>query len=387
MKAVKLISGLCLAGWAVLSARAAAPVATPQTVVLEYQELSYPLVNSGWSFSEKASFTKEPAFGKGTVVRSQLRLAGDFNNTFAFAWEKSQARLHIDFNRNGDLTDDADNVFTSGLKGGFQNFTNVPLTVKTPEGGRRILADLNLNSFNQFATYGTVSLRSWWQGKMAMAGREWQVGVVEDLLGPRVSSPAAFLVLRPWEQRSAPLTLASGTADAVKFPKKLFWLDQGFELSRRFEVRDGVGKWLVDFTPTEATLGELNVTGMFLNRLVLETGNGFTVVLDSPKTTVKLPTGHYKLSEVWLKNAAAEAVSTAERTVTIASNKPFALVTGGPLTNSVTASRRGKQLVLDYKLLGVDGPYRMKIVDRSEPPTVAISHGGRQVASGKFAFG
>ncbi len=73
--------------------------------------------------------------------------------------------------------------------------------------------------------------------------------------------------------------------------------------------------------------------------------------------------------------------------ITVDEKKPAVLTAGGPLTNSVAVSRRGKYLALNYQLLGAGGPYQFVNQDRSHPPEFAVYHGDKKVASGKFEFG
>jgi hypothetical protein len=67
---------------------------------------------------------------------------------------------------------------------------------------------------------------------------------------------------------------------------------------------------------------------------------------------------------------------------------PAVLNVGGPLTNSVIASRHGQDLRLDYRLVGTGGEtYQLANQDRSKPPEFAIYKGDKKIASGKFEFG
>ena len=67
---------------------------------------------------------------------------------------------------------------------------------------------------------------------------------------------------------------------------------------------------------------------------------------------------------------------------------PVGLNAGGPLTNTVTVSRHGRDLRLDYRLVGAGGAtYQLADATRSEPPEFAVYKADRKVTSGKFAFG
>ena len=61
---------------------------------------------------------------------------------------------------------------------------------------------------------------------------------------------------------------------------------------------------------------------------------------------------------------------------------------GGPLTNRVSVTRRGRLLVFNYQLAGAEGAtYRLGRQDRSRPPEFAVYQGEKEIATGKFEFG
>ena len=83
----------------------------------------------------------------------------------------------------------------------YQTFTNVHLPLNTAAGRCRVLADLN------FWDYGSqpscsLAVRSFWQGKVTLQGRDWQVGIVQNVLNQTGSFENSQLLLRPWEKRN-----------------------------------------------------------------------------------------------------------------------------------------------------------------------------------------
>jgi hypothetical protein len=132
----------------------------------------------------------------------------------------------------------------------------------------------------------------------------------------------------------------------------------------------------------------LKVTGSHLHRLILEDNNGYTAVLDKPTEQTRLPLGTYSLSETWVRSGTLQAVSTAGRRIEIKADSALALLAGGPLTNSVILERKRETLNMSYQLIGIDGEkYRLQPEDRDHPPTYTVWLSGRQVATGKFAYG
>jgi hypothetical protein len=148
----------------------------------------------------------------------------------------------------------------------------------------------------------------------------------------------------------------------------------------------------LELTEQPAKLGEVEITGQFINRLILE-GGPCTVVLDSPGRTAKVPVGTYTEARVTLKQGKAEAYWDSNRSgraqrFVVDGNKPTVIALGGPLTNSVSVQRRGESLQLSYQLLGGGGQkYNLANEDRSKPPEFVVYKAGKKIASGKFEYG
>jgi hypothetical protein len=61
---------------------------------------------------------------------------------------------------------------------------------------------------------------------------------------------------------------------------------------------------------------------------------------------------------------------------------------GGPLSNSVSASRQGSQLNLAHTIVGIDGsPYRFPVQVQENPPEFTIFLGAKKVAADRFSYG
>ena len=72
----------------------------------------------------------------------------------------------------------------------------------------------------------------------------------------------------------------------------------------------------------------------------------------------------------------------------MATNRPATFAAGGPLTNTVTISRRSRSLVFSYRLVGADGAsFQAKTNGVRDQPAFAVYQGERQLATGKFEFG
>jgi hypothetical protein len=157
-------------------------------------------------------------------------------------------------------------------------------------------------------------------------------------------------------------------------------------------AQNGANQLALRFTEQSVALGELKVTGKFIQRLVLP-GGMYLVLLDQPAGIVKIPTGSYNQPIVRLEQNGTVAFCNPNQTpnsrrFSVDDKTPAVLNVGGPLTNSVNVSRHGEDLRLDYRLVGVGGEtYQMANENRSHPPEFAIEKGDKQIASGKFEFG
>jgi hypothetical protein len=122
----------CVTGFSgeVVAADSPAPKAT-QVVKLEYQEVASAVCPFGLKVDATAPrFKKEPTYGKAVVTRGTLSAPDNASHSipFALARDQKKATLYLDLNRNSDLTDDPEGVFT-GSGDGYCVFTNLHLTL------------------------------------------------------------------------------------------------------------------------------------------------------------------------------------------------------------------------------------------------------------------
>jgi len=373
-------------------AHATAPITA--TARLEYQETRYRVIN--WSAAilvQSAPFPKEPASVSGKIVRGLLKFGDEASNSIPFIWQRDAGKLFLDLNRNQDLTDDAAGMFSAPLSRplSYQTFTNVHLRFDTPSGSYPVLADL------RFWDYGsrpscTLDLRSFWQGQVTLAGQDWQVGVIPNGWSAAAATDKGYLLLRPWDRRDQAFNTADGSLETFAFAQKLFIGGHPYQVKRVLETRNGEDRPALEFTEQPVALGELRITGQYIQRLMLP-GGPYLVILDRPGDTVQVPVGSYNQPNILLAQGGVTAFcnsgpwQTGKR-ISVDGKTPAILAAGGPLTNSVAASRHGRDLRLDYRLVGAgDATYELANANRSQPPEFAIYKGEKKVASGKFAFG
>jgi hypothetical protein len=424
------------------SVPAGAPSGTVTTVPLEYQETSYEFLFRDVPAERRLEpFPKEPASPRGPVVRGMLKFGSNQSNAIPFVWQGGAKKLFLDLNRNQDLTDDPDGVFPAqalfsvGPSFVHQMFTNVPLAFPATSTGAPMLVDLYLAmdiARRPDQPLWTAALRSCWQGKVTREGHDWQVGLMQNLSDQPGSFQKGQLLLRPWEDRTKrffascekpmdtlavpwePKNLIMRASDAFDFSPRVFFQGHACLLDWNVEPRGREENLALRLTEQQTALGELQITGSSIQRLVL-TGGPYVVVLAQPPASVKVPPGRYHPYRVWLREGKGQAYfdfgvprsgkanvveeisgsqmpvvspPPPEQAIVVDEQRPAVLAVGGPLTNCVSATHRGRNLLLSYSLIGAGGgAYRLAAGGDGKPPKFTIRRSGQMIGSGQFEYG
>ena len=387
-----LTAGTVFAGAAEQVAGTAAQRAEPLLQVpLDWQESSDLFQTWALRFAPAVQpFLKEPDFGRHRVVHGAFGCGVQTNEFLSFAWDQTANRLYLDANGNRDLTDDIDASYAGEYDGFLQVFPGVKLNWNTPSGRHRYVVDLRLGGNVAGPLQGNCTLRSFWQGRVELAGRSYQIGLVENPDARTATNEVAYLLFRAWDARTEPTRLNPGTPHLIHWSPRVYLAGQGFSVSSRYTNEAGSARYLVELTPAQPSRGELLTRGQHLYRIVLSQSGGYTVVLDRPGPAEQIPVGTYENAEIWLRQGAAEAFYLGPLRLIVRADASVLLETGGPLTNQVMVERRGDSLVLSYRLADSGRralTYRLSNEDRNKPPGWTIRMGDKEVASGKFAFG
>lgn len=386
------------------------PVSLPtparsQTVLLEYREVPFSFFQANPRLtSENKPFVKEPgALGKNAI---RGRLVFDKNNhSVPYLWDYKKRRLYLDLNGNQDLTDDVQGGYAPvslRVSDHHQCFTNLHLVFPSPSGNHRALVDLTLYQGSP-QPFAFMECHSFWEGRIMLQGKEWQLGFIEsDLSGSTASE--GFVLLRAWAGRDKSFSLnrSSATLDAFAFSRNIFFDTQAYRVEGQFVHQENVPKYQMTWREQTMPLGSLQLTGQFIDRLVLTRQaekpglESMQVVLLQPRPIVQIPTGTYQGWQVHLKTAQAganplkqeRASQLAAPLVVSSLTNPSTLAIGGPLTNSVQIRSEGRVVRFTYQLVGAGGTtYQLLTQDRGKPPTFTISKSGKAIHSGRFEFG
>ena len=148
------------------------------------------------------------------------------------------------------------------------------------------------------------------------------------------------------------------------------------------------GECLCTAQDQQSVHGELKIGGEHIERLVFLGENGQSSLFEKPGKSIELPVGQYQLQESHLDGGyvSFQRPGIKNKWITIDENKPAVLEVGAPLKQTIQVKRRGKALVLDYKLLGIGGEsYNNN--DRNKPPRLIIYNGDEEINSGRFEYG
>ena len=363
------------------------------TCSLEYQESTYTVCNQYVSvLPQSVPFTREPAGGSGKTLRGILTFFGGSSNAVPFLWQRDARKLYLDLNRNRDLTDDPDGVFVSPATTpvNSQTFTNVHLLFRVASNEYPALVDFTFLDGSPLYCYAAG--RSFWQGRLSLHGSDWQIGLVPTDWNQPLLFERCQLLLRSWQDRDTAFYVESGSLDTFSFPPKLFVDGHAYHLALTDGKENGTVKPGLRLTEQTVALGELKITGQFIKRLLLP-GGPYLVVLDQPAGDVQVPAGTYSQPSVRLEKSGIAAfdnggLQASSRRIVVNGKTPAILAAGGPLTNSVAVSRHGRDLLMNYQLIGPGGQtYQPANRDYSHPPEFAIYKGEKKIASGKFEFG
>jgi hypothetical protein len=338
-----------------------------------------------------APFTNEPAAPAQGWRRGTLRLNKSDARPMAYLWS-TDGTLRLDLNRNEDLSDDpagvykARDAFSHGAYSySHSSFTNV-LWIEDAKSAP-LMVDLSLWE-NGGRRGASGRLKSYQSGKLEIDGKAWEVGVFQSL--NRAGGETELFLLRPWEQRKDTIGAEAPYTDTFKAAKKVAFGGRTFDMAFSPGEIGGSGAGTVKLVEQPVAYGELTIAG-HVERVVLE-GQDTIAIVDAPGKTVKVPAGRYESYRVRLGSGAnaafRETSGRRDRAVVVEGSKTAVLAVGGPLTNSATVDKRGSQLSLNYKLLGLGGePYEFRDDSRDTPPRYTIYEGDRKVASGNFEYG
>ena len=334
--------------------------------------------------SHGVTFTKEPAGLSEGSVRGGIPLAEGSETVLGFVWDENNQKLYLDLNRNQDLTDDPQGIFSAD-EGWVQEFSDIHVQVDRDGFPVRSRLSLSFSRFGSHDASASATIHSGWEGLVALDGQSWRLGVIDNLNG-EIGTGDRFM-LTAISSNGAPRALGDEVGQ-VAATSRLFLGGQGYDVAFNFEVGDPDTTLAATFTPIDMPTGELQLDGDRVARIVLE--GEVTAILDHPAPTTRVPVGTYESVAVYVTGVSnADVYATEFDVLDIQADTATPLTTGAPLNNSVIARRSGRSLSMNYQLLGRGGREfdRVSGGGKLDDPTFVIRRGGQQVASGSFEYG
>lgn len=333
-------------------------------------------------------FKKEPDFQNHEIVRGAIPVGDDKKDHLCFAWDVTAKKLHVDLNRNLDLTDDAEGVFEcQHYNQNSQDFVGIRFeSRRTPTAVPYIL---RMSFFKGGRPPScTVWITSGWYGELELYGKKWLVTVVDNMDGS-LGQGDIFILLPP---RELPGVWAGRSfLERLNVPERLFLDGHHYELAFGFEPGIDGPRLIASFTETQPPMAQLTIGGNNIQRLTLfsDRWENPTIILDSPEGDISAPAGEYNRQRVILDRGGKDGLLRAElyEKISLDADKPKTLKIGGPLNNTVKAGRKGSSLQLNYLLIGVGGEQYTWLKNPATPPTFTIFNGNKKIVSDSFKYG
>lgn len=348
----------------------------PLEFLLNPVENGFSVFSFGAEPDTEIVFKKEPEYSGDNVYRNAIRLGGSASDFIGLACDMDAGMLYIDRNRNLDLTDDGPGLKTTDLYGiDYARFTNVRLEQLHDTIPVQYTLDVYVYSGGSYSL-----VRSGWMGDIEIAGIPCTLGIADNLDGTWGSGDEfRFDRERNWEAR-----LSCGKEDSLSLPKWLWLEGHLYCMESDFRLMDGYTALAVSLTPVTENLMDIAFEGQFVSRVMMTNESREWVLLDWPQAAMRIQAGNYNVQRIDLLDSFS-GYPRYEREITAQHN---VLKTGGPVKQTVTASREGVNLNLNYALKGADQTdYSPDMLSREARARFEIYLGERCVRTGQFEYG
>lgn len=319
-------------------------------------------------------FEKEPEFPGKEIARG---LIPTFPPT-PFIRNITDNRLLLNEDHSRDFLGGRSTVYASTYHG---HVIFEGLRVFTDRAGLTIPYRVDLLTY-EHACSGWIQVRSAWASALNLDGREWLLGVVDNLDGRIDDRDTLYL-------RAVRETPAEPILTIERLPKTLFLSGRSFDLG--FTFKNAASDVILEATLTETRppLGTLILDTDGSKYLLLENNNA-AIVLDATEHTALLPVGEYRLADCVLARLPGQAANpkfeSSDQTFSVSEGHSTILRAGLPLANTVRVSRDRNLLHLSYQAIGVGGE-RYRCYDINNPPQFNIHKGSVSLAEGTLPFG
>lgn len=394
---------------------------------LKYSRGRFDCWNSTDFGSREIVFKNEPDFKGFSVMRGHLPCGEEEDEIIPFAFvrdavpanakafrEGSELRLLkssgrktgwgvllLDLNRNWDLTDDTAGRYEhSSDSGAFVKIKHIEGGVSVPSVAA---VYCHFYSFSGGGEYRSVSTTHeyGWVGTVELAGKRWSLAVVDDLDGIHDSDD--LFVLKPylaedWEDERGIVRPMFDSDERLRLPLPHRLVLDGihYKIEYAYEQAGDEVEQVVTFTETSFPTEEVSLASTHVDQLMLfgaDKRDTLAVVLDRPGSVVDIPAETYGKQRIFLDNGKKNGIYMAQsgRDFVVREGTRSVLKLGTPLTPTVTAEQGGRDLLLQFNLVGLSGEKYLRLdtsrVPENTRPRFVIAHKGVEVVTGKFEYG
>jgi len=130
---------------------------------------------------------------------------------------------------------------------------------------------------------------------------------------------------------------------------------------------------------------ELTIEGLSVERVLLRDAQDATHEIDNPQQSTSLPAGRYSVDCIQWQGG-GKLYPKRQDWFTLKPDQPHRLTLAEPVRPEIKATRGGRNLTLNYALIGADGRDRNRQFS-SQPPTFKVFKNDQEIGSGTFRYG
>jgi hypothetical protein len=303
-------------------------------------------INFDYNFAKTLRpFEKEPPLEGKETARGLIPTVP----TTPFIRNITEGELYLNENHGRDFTIGKPTTHTSTYDGHVR-FRE--LHVSTDRDGVLIPYTVNMWTY-EHGCAGWLVVESAWQGDLALDGRLWRLGVVDNLDG-RIDDKDLLYLCEVQRDKAQSLIVIQ------PLPQTLYFAGHVFSLSAAFEQSSGGVIVEATLSEQQLPLGQLDLEAKGCKLLRLQ-NDRTAVILEASNRTVSLPVGDYRLVDCILDQAPDSRNSnwvefeSSDQRIVVRPGRPAHLRAGLPLRNTVVASHDRDLLRVEYELLGIGG--------------------------------
>ncbi len=330
----------------------------------------------------RASFEKEPDFGGRYIIRGLIPAGVEEKDYIGYAWDEVEGKVYLDLNRNRDLTDDPNGVFSRGETGNRTlNLNQVRFTVKAGSFETPCVGDMYFYGRH----YSYMNVRSGFSGVMEFNGKTWRCNIVDNIDG-KIGGGDHFVLAPDGEQGSL-----FRIYESMSLRENIFFGGRAYKVDFEFKEKDDKPVLQMKLYELQVPLGKVKIESKFIKGLVVFNDTTL-VVLDSPGGESAVPLGKFYYEQLVIVGDKSEKFKVTNfhgnNGFSVDADEAKMLKAGGPLINSVSVQRNGNVLTLGYKLVDpIGNEYGSLQGRRDNPPGFVVYKGDKQVGSGTFEYG